>query len=317
MKVVVAGLFPEETKERMRACFPEAWCVRITAPAEAEDELPDAEVLIPEHMRVDAALLKKAPRLKLIQTGAGYDNVDLMACAAQGIELCHAPGVNADAVAEHVMAFLLCWYKNLLYLDGGLKAHRAAGELRYTGAELSGKTIGIVGLGRVGQRVAALCGAFGMRVLGCGGRAGTIPGVEPRELDALCRESDVVSLHVPLSESTRHLIDAGMLARMKPEALLINTSRGAVVDEEALIRALRRGEIGGACLDVFEEEPLPVGSPLRDLPNVILTPHTAGLPDGPGFHQKRYAFFARNIQKLLNGEAPDGRVELPRAREFS
>ena len=134
----------------------------------------------------------------------------------------------------------------------------------------------------------------------------TVDGAEARDWESLCRESDIISLHVPLSESTRHMIDAEVLAAMKPDALLINTARGAVVDEEALIRALRRGEIGGACLDVFEDEPLAEDHPLRDLRNVILTPHTAGYPDAPRYHRKRYAFFAENIEKVMRDETPEG-----------
>ena len=112
-------------------------------------------MLIPEHIKINAALLEKAPRLKLIQTGAGYDNVNLEDCTRYGVQVCNAAGVNANAVAEHVMAFILCWYKNITYLDSFLKAHRDEGELQYKGAELSEKTIGIIGLGNVGKKVAA------------------------------------------------------------------------------------------------------------------------------------------------------------------
>ena len=308
MKTLIIGFFPEEVREKIRSCFPVGWDLRIAAPEEAARELAEAEILIPEHLSVDEALLDRAPRLRFVQTGAGFDNVDLAACARRGITVCGAPGINAGAVAEHVMAFLLCWYKNLLYLDGSLKAHRAVPELCYTGAELAGKTIGIVGLGHVGRRLAALCHAFGMRVLGCSRIAEGVPGVEPCGMDVLLRKSDIVSLHVPLSEETRGLIDAAALEKMKPDALLVNSSRGAVVDEAALIRALREGAIAGACLDVYAEEPLPVDSPLRELPNVILTPHTAGFPDGVGFHRRRYAFFAENICRFVAGEVPDGRM---------
>ena len=306
MKIVIVGDFPETAKESIRQSFPEAWHVRVVRPSEAERELGDAEVLIPEHIRVDAALLTKAPKLRLVQTGAGYDNVDLAACTRAGVLACCAAGINAGAVAEHVMALILCWYKNIIKLDGCMKAHGDASALCYTGAELSGKTIGIVGLGHVGKALAGLCRAFGMRVLAYSRSPLTVDGAEARDWESLCRESDIISLHVPLSESTRHMIDAEALAAMKPDALLINTARGAVVDEEALIRALRRGEIGGACLDVFEDEPLAVDHPLRDLRNVILTPHTAGYPDGPRYHRKRYAFFAENIEKVMRDETPEG-----------
>ena len=308
MKVLIIGEQSPSTRQRIRELFPAQWELCFSSLAEAERELADAEVLLPEHLRVDEALLRKAPRLKLVQTGAGYDNIDLEACTRAGVQVCNAAGVNADAVAEHVLALLLCRYKNLLPLDGGMKAHREVRTLDYAGGELAGKTIGLVGLGAVGKRVAALCRAFGMRVLAYTRSPFSLEGVEAAELDRLLCESDVVSLHVPLTEATRHLIDARALARMKPDALLINTARGAVVDEAALIRALRERRIGGACLDVFETEPLPPEHPLRDLDNVILTPHTAGLPDGPGFHRKRYAFFVRNIEKVLRGETPESRL---------
>ena len=310
MNVVIAGVFPQSSRERIAACFPAGWQLRIVEPAELPRELADAEVLIPEHVPVDAALLEKAPKLRLVQTGAGYDNVDLAACTARAGQVCSAPNVNADAVAEHVMAFLLCWYKNILPLDRFLKSRAPESELFYVGAELSEKTIGIVGMGNVGKKLAACCGAFHMRVLGCSRHPFTLEGVEPRDLTDLCRESDVISLHVPLTADTRHLIGAEALGLMKPDALLINTARGAVIDEAALVEALRQRRIGGACLDVFEDEPLPVDSPLRELENVILTPHTAGLPDGVKFHKKRCAYFIRNIERILNGEPPEGRVNL-------
>ena len=304
MKVVIIRRYPTAAREKLRNSFPPAWEVRIVPPEAAEPELGDAEVLIPEHIPVDTALLEKAPALKLVQTGAGYDNVDLAACTRFGVQVCCAAGVNAEAVAEHVMAFLLCWYKNIASLDGFMKSGRPESELSYAGAELAGKTIGLIGLGHVGKRVAELCRAFHMRVLGWSYRPVPVEGVELRDLDSLYRESDVISLHVPL----RHLIGAEAFARMKPDALLINTSRGAVVDEAQLIEALRRGEIGGACLDVFEDEPLSPDSPLRKLDHVLLTPHTAGLPDGVKFHKKRCAFFVENIQKLMNHETPDCRL---------
>ena len=310
MKIVIVGNFPEAAQEQIRGSFPKDWETRIVPPGEAESELADAEVLIPEHVKIDAELLAKAPRLKLVQTGAGYDNVNLADCTRYGVQVCNAAGVNANAVAEHVMAFLLCWYKNIPALGGFMKAHRAESELNYSGAELAEKTIGIVGMGHVGEKVAEYSRAFHMRVLGCSRRQLELEGVEQRDLDSLLRESDIVSLHVPLTEETRHMINADALARMKTDALLINTSRGAIVDEAQLIRALQRGEIGGACLDVFEEEPLRADSPLRDLDNVILTPHTAGLPDGVKYHRKRYEFFVRNIEAVMRGDIPACRLNV-------
>lgn len=308
MKIILTGGYPETAKKTIKECFPGDWEIRIVSPEAVEGELADADVLIPEHIRVDAALLDKAPALKLVQTGAGYDNVDVDACTRRGIQACNAAGVNAAAVAEHVMAFILCQYKNLIYLDGFMKAHRTDAELEYSGAELSSKTIGIIGLGHVGQLVAGYCKAFGMRVIGCS-RSGAVPaGVEFRPLDELLRESDIISLHVPLNAATKHMIDDSAFRKMKKDALLINTSRGAVIDEARLVQALKNGEIGGACLDVYEEETLSPDHPLRDLDKVILTPHTAGLPDGVKFHRKRFEFFADNIARLLNHETPECRL---------
>ena len=206
------------------------------------------------------------------------------------------------------MAFLLCWYKNITYLDNFIKTHQNESQMVYTGAELSEKTIGIVGLGHVGKKVAEYCQSFHMNVLGHSYKPVEIDGVEMKGLDELYQECDIISLHVPLNETTRHMINSEVLAKMKSNALLVNTSRGAIIDEAQLIQALQHGTIGGACLDVFEDEPLAQSNPLRDLNNVILTPHTAGLPDGLKYHKKRYAFFVQNIEKVIRNELPDCRI---------
>ena len=308
MKVVIIGFFPDAAKDRILESFPSAWNVRIVMPDEAEQELTDADVLIPEHIRIDDDLLQKAPKLKLVQTGAGYDNVDLCACTMHGVQVCNAAGVNANAVAEHVMAFILCWYKNIVTLDKFLKAGSEESELNYCGAELAEKTIGLVGFGHVGKKVAEYCNAFHMNVLVYSRKPTDAAGIEQRDLNSLVRDSDIVSLHVPLNESTRHMINADVLSKMKSDAVLINTSRGGVVDEPQLLHALQKGLIGGACLDVFEDEPLRPDHPFRSLENVILTPHTAGLPDGVKYHRKRYEFFVRNIERVMNNEIPDCRI---------
>ena len=308
MKVVIIGFFPDAAKDRILESFPSAWTVRIVMPDEAEQELTDADVLIPEHILINDEILQKAPKLKLVQTGAGYDNVDLCACTMHGVQVCNAAGVNANAVAEHVMAFILCWYKNIVKLDRFLKMDSDEGGLSYCGAELAEKTIGLVGFGHVGKKVAEYCNAFHMNVLVCSRKPTGAAGIEQRDLDSLVRDSDIVSLHVSLNESTRHMINADVLAKMKADAVLINTSRGGVIDEPQLLHALEKGLIGGACLDVFEDEPLRPDHPFRSLENVILTPHTAGLPDGVKYHRKRYEFFVRNIERVMNNEIPDCRL---------
>lgn len=305
MKIVVIGVFSEKTRAHIRRSFPAAWELHIVRPEDAGPLLGDADVVIPEHISVDGPFLIQAPKLRLVQTGAGYDNVDIAACTRRGVQVCNAAGINAAAVAEHVMALILCWYKNIPYLDTFVKTGRPESELDYAGSELLGKTIGIVGLGRVGERVAACCQAFGMNVLGHSRRPISIQGVRQVELGCLYEESDIVTVHVPLLPATRHLIDADAFSRMKPDALFVNTARGAIVEEDCLVDALQKHKIGGACLDVYEQEPLADDHPLRSLSNVILTPHTAGYPDGVGYHKRRYAFFAANIQKLMCGAQPD------------
>jgi len=309
VKIAVIGSYPEASRQSIRSVFPEGWSVRFAPGPEAASVLSDADVLLPEHLRVDAALLRRAPRLRLVQTGAGFDNVDLAACAAQGVWVCNAPGVNAQAVAEHVMAFLLAWYKNIPYLDRFMKDGEES--LRYTGGELYGKTAGVIGLGAIGGTVSRLCAAFGMEVLGYSRTPEDLLSVKQVGLEELYRRSDVVTVHVPLTAETRRMVGAEAFSLMKPDALLVNTSRGAVVNEAELVHALRTHAIGGACLDVFEEEPLSPDSPLRTLPNVLLSPHTAGFPDGVQFHRARYAFFLRNIQRVMAGQVPDHALNEP------
>ena len=304
MNLVIIGRFPADTDTQIRAFFPADWEVSITESNLAGPYLQNADALIPEHIPIGPSFLDKAPKLRMIQTGAGYDNVDLAECTRRSILVCSAAGVNTAAVAEHTMALILGWFKNIVYLDSFLKAHRDSRELRYSGGELCGKTAGIIGLGAIGQRVSSLCRAFGMNVLGYTRHPKSVQGVEAVSLDELLARSDVVSIHVPATPETRHMIGRQAFQKMKPSAVLVNTARGSVVHEEALIEALSDHQIAGACLDVFEEEPLPQASRLRELPNVILTPHTAGYPDGVKLHEKRYSFFSSNIRQAWSGEMP-------------
>lgn len=304
MNLVIIGRFPADTDTQIRAFFPADWEVSITESNLAGPYLQNADALIPEHIPIGPSFLDKAPKLRMIQTGAGYDNVDLAECTRRSILVCSAAGVNTAAVAEHTMALILGWFKNIVYLDSYLKAHRDSRELRYSGGELCGKTAGIIGLGAIGQRVSSLCQAFGMNVLGYTRHPKSVQGVEAVSLDELLARSDVVSIHVPATPETRHMIGRQAFQKMKPSAVLVNTARGAVVHEEALIEALSDHQIAGACLDVYEEEPLPQASRLRELPNVILTPHTAGYPDGVKLHEKRYSFFSSNIRQAWSGEMP-------------
>jgi phosphoglycerate dehydrogenase-like enzyme len=303
MKVVIIGDFTEGSKKRILGRFPVDWKIAIVSVREADAEVVDAEVIIPEHIRVDGPFLERTKKLKLVQTGAGFDNVVIPECTRRGIYVANGAGVNTVAVAEHVLAFICCWFKDMIFLDGIMK-HGEFG-VDYNGAEIEGKTLGIIGMGSIGKAVAHRALAFEMKVLGYDIRpVETEPGVEMTDLASLLGESDVITLHTFLNEQTRHMIGRNELASMKRSAFLINTSRGPIVDEAALVEALEVKRIGGAGLDVFEKEPLPPDSPLRKMKNVILTPHTAGMPDGLKFHQKRYAFFLENITRVSEGKVP-------------
>jgi phosphoglycerate dehydrogenase-like enzyme len=303
LKVVIVRKAPENTKRLIAAQFPADWHI-TTVPAESLiDEIGDADALIPEGTRIDVDLLEHAKNLKIIQTGAGCDNVNIAQCNRRGIKVANAAGINARAVAEHVLALILCWFKNIIKLNAAMKRGKFA--LDYRGSELSGKVIGVVGLGNIGREVVKMARAIDLEVIGYHYRqkAG-IADIERAELHPLLKRADIVTIHVALNDRTQHMIGKREFKLMKKNAFFINTSRGTVVDTQALIEALQIGRIGGAALDVFETEPLPATSPLRKLENVILTPHTAGEPDSLFFQKKRFQFFAENIARVAAGKPP-------------
>ncbi|WP_312515950.1 NAD(P)-dependent oxidoreductase [Anaerospora sp.] len=311
MKILLVGYFTETSKATITRHFPEGWDIVIVPPGEEIlRHIEDCQVLIPEHVKVDHSLLSRAAKLKLVQTGAGYDNVDIAACSELGIWAANAAGVNALAVAEHVMALLLSYYKNIPFLDAFMKNKMDQHQLDYTGSELAGKTIGIIGFGAIGKKVAEFCRVFEMNVLAYARNAAVQSDdfVKMTDFDTLISTSDIVSVHTPLNQQTKQLINKAVFQKMKHTSLFINTARGGIVNERDLIDALKNRDIAGACLDVFECEPLPTDSELRNLSNVILTPHTAGMPDGLKFHKKRYDFFVNNIRRVENGEEPASKL---------
>lgn len=228
--------------------------------------------------RIDASLLSHATKLKIIANYAvGYNNIDLPIAAERGIVVTNTPDVLTDATADLTWALLLALTRRVVEGDAWLRTGTWPGwtPTQMLGADVSGKTLGIVGMGRIGQAVAQRAAGFRMPVMYAGRRSVTSPsGVSwtKRSLDEVLAESDFISLHVTLTEATRHLIDGRKLALMKPTAFLINTSRGPVVDESALVSALGAGTIAGAGLDVYEQEPI-VSAGLLSLPNVVLLPH--------------------------------------------
>ncbi|HEX4944221.1 MAG TPA: hydroxyacid dehydrogenase [Usitatibacteraceae bacterium] len=256
---------------------------------------------------VRGAALAAASRLRVVgRLGVGLDNIDLEACAARGIEVIPATGANAESVAEYVLAMAMILLRGAAYLSTAAVA--AGGWPRQKlsqGREISGKTLGLVGFGSIGRVTARKAIALGMRVIA---HDPALPvawppwselGVGPCGLDELLANADVVSLHLPLVDSTRGLIGEDQFARMKPDAILVNSARGGIVDEAALARALHQGRLAGAALDVFADEPLGAGSVLADAPNLILTPHIAGLTRES--NERVSEIVARRVAACLRG----------------
>ncbi len=251
------------------------------APEVARHMLADADALILRtNLQMTRELIESAPALKLIsRTGVGVDNVDVEAATEKGILVCNTPGVNTISDAEQTLALLLGVAKQLVTMDRAVRAGNW--KIRNSGrpVDVDGKVLGLVGLGRIGTAVAAKCrDAFNMRVIAYDPFVKSATGIVMHaRLEDVLREADVVSVHVPYSKETHHLVNAGNLALMKPTAILINTSRGSVVDESALVMALRGGRLAGAGLDVLESEPPSTDNPLFALDNVLITPHSAAL----------------------------------------
>ncbi len=257
---------------------------------------------------VQRELYRKAPSLKLVQVlSAGYDAADLEAARAAGVPLANNGGANSVAVSEHAILLMLAASRQLVRQHGDVASGRWRGNASPDLHEVRDKRMGIVGFSNIGKKTARLAQAFGMSVVYHDIRRLTEAeedalGVRYRLLKELLLESDVVSLHVALNESTRGLIGAAELALMKSSAILVNTSRGPVVDEAALIKALREKRIWGAGLDVFEQEPPAADNPLFELDNVTLTAHLAGPTRESNTARLRNAF--DNVARVARGEAP-------------
>ena len=280
MKIVVADELPASALDLLRA--EPGWQVEVhtgRSPADLRLALASADaLLVRSATKVTAELLAAAPRLRVVgRAGTGVDNIDVTAASSRGVLVVNAPGANSISVAEHTCALMLALARSLPAADRAMKEGKWE-KKRFVGSEVRGKTLGIAGLGRIGQEVAQRARAFGMRVVAhdpfiSRDIAGAL-GVELLSFDDVCRESDFLTLHVPGTPETRHLINRARLALAKPGIRIINTARGELVDEAALKQAIDAGTVAGAALDVFEKEP-PTDWGLAQLPQVIATPHIA------------------------------------------
>lgn len=264
--------------------------------------LPETDVLWHVLKPCTAAMIAAAPRLRLIQKiGVGVNTIDLEAARARGIPVCNLPGTNARAVAELTLALMLATLRRLPRFDASLRAGTWLDPMLQDGlGELGGRTVGLVGYGAIPRLLAPVLVALGCRVIYTARTPRDDALGAWRTLDALLAEADVVSLHLPLTPETSGLIGAAALARMKPGAVLINTARGGLVDQSALVEALRRGRLAGAGLDVFVHEPPDVADPLLALSNVVLAPHIAWLTTGT--FDRSFSLAAENCRRLQSGE---------------
>lgn len=267
----------------------------------------DFLILFPGH--IAEPVVRAAKNVKLIQlVSVGFDQMDLGLCKELGIPVANNGGTNALDVAEHTIAMILALYRRFVEMDHNVRTNNWRGiDSGGTTYCIDGKTVGLIGLGQIGQRVARLLRAFGATVI----YYDAFPakpeveqelGVARVELETLLQRADVVSLHVPLNDSTKGLINARTLGLMKPNAILVNTCRGPVVDEAALTLALQNGQIAGAALDVLIQEPPAADNSLLKLDNVLFTPHTAGVTRDTWARRGKFIF--ANLQRVLAGEKP-------------
>jgi phosphoglycerate dehydrogenase-like enzyme len=285
----------------------------VTLEADSDDErrrkIAECEVVIVAATPLRQSVIDAAKRLRLVHhQGVGWqDTTDHEALRARGLPLALTPEGTTEGVAEHTVLLMLAVLKLLPYADSELRDGRFhINALRPVSRELGGMTIGYVGMGRIATAVAERLSTFKTRGIFFDPNVPAASGAERRSFDQLLREADVVTLHLPLTAMTRHMIGAAQFALMKRGSYLVNASRGGLVDESALVAALTSGQLAGAALDVFEKEPLPAGHPLSGLRNVVLTPHiAAGTRDA--LATKMRALFA-NVERFYRGEPLANRV---------
>lgn len=285
-RIVISEFMDAPAVAQLSARFDVDYRPKLVDDAAAlEAALPAADAwIVRNRTQVRGPLLEAARRLRVVgRLGVGLDNIDVDACRARRIEVIPAAGANAESVAEYVVTAALVLLRGAYFSTKAVEAGAWPRQMLSQGREAAGKTLGLVGFGSIGRLTARKAVALGMRavahdpLLAPDDAAWSSMAVRRLDLDPLLAESDVVSLHLPLTPGTRGLLDAARLARMKRDAILVNTARGGVVDEAAVAAMLREGRLGGAALDVFDREPLAAGSPLAGAPRLILTPHVAGV----------------------------------------
>ena len=315
-KVVHADAADIDALTPERAALAQAGAELICAGARAFDDIlaaaHDCDVLLVDDAMITREILAALPRcLAIIRYGIGYDSVDTQAATEHGILVVNMPGFCSEEVANHTLLFLLACAKKLIRLDRGLRAGqwpdtRTLDSILAPMGSIYGERLGLIGFGGIGRAVAHRAQAFGLHVSASDPLVDQAVfdrhSVQQAELDAILETSDYVSLHTPLLPETRHLLDAKRLRLMKRSAYLINTSRGAIVDQAALIKALREGWIAGAALDVFEDEPLPGDSPLLNMDNVVVTPHVAFYSDASFARLRRRV--GEEAARVVSGQWP-------------
>jgi (S)-sulfolactate dehydrogenase len=286
MKIVITEFIDERALPALRAKHEVVYDPKLVDDKPRLMDLATSAdaIVVRNRTQVRGELLAALKQCRVVgRLGVGLDNIDVPACEARGMKVIPATGANALSVAEYVIGSAMLLLRGAYQSTGAVAAGQWPRNALSNGRETAGKTLGLVGFGSIGQLTATLAKALGMRVIAFDAMmdrdhpAYAALGVAPAGLDEVIATADVVSLHVPLVDGTRNLFDARRIAAMKPGAVLINTARGGIVDEAALAAALKSGALGGAAIDVFTHEPVPATEHFKDCPNLLLTPHVAGV----------------------------------------
>ena len=297
----------ERAGEFFAAAGAELVVAQCQTPAEVIAAAADAAALLVQYAPINAAVIQQLARCKVIvRYGIGVDNVDLAAAKTHGIPVCNVPDYGIDEVADHTLALILALARQLPQWDARLRGGSGSMAPERRLRALRELTLATAGLGRIARAVLERARAFGFRLAAYARSAPAMTGVVRLSVDELFRQADILSLHLPLTPATKHLVNAARLALMKPTAIIVNTARGELVDTVALAEALQKRRIAGAGLDVFETEPLPADHPLRQCPNALLTPHVAWFSEAS--LPRLQCLAGEEVVRALRGEPLRNRV---------